>query len=292
MNLSLAQGLPQTQPIDISALYRKLDDWTSVVDHGVRRALARRKRGEAIDLTGDQYRVMAMITILQRNLGVTYNLKFSQGEYDATDSRNLFIHGLLTGFGGTCVTMPVLYCAIGRRLGWPLKVVFAKEHVFCRWDEGPTSTFNIEPTCQGLKCHSDEHYLHWPKPIEPQEIERGWCLRSLTPREELAFFVANRGNCFLDHLQPMFAADDYLQAHQLAPNHPAYYHCWQLSLVVLQITQQVRKAPAPARFRLPAPRDQAERKYYQQGVKTFNRILANRRAKRMPPDDLMFTITT
>ncbi len=137
VNLSMAKGLPATEDFDVSSLCRKVDDWSQIVDHAVRRRIKKRLRGESSELTGDQYRVMVMISVLQRNLGVTYNLKFSEGEYDGTDSRNLFLHGLLTGWGGTCVTMPVLYCAIGRRLGWPLKLVFAKEHVFCRWDEGP-----------------------------------------------------------------------------------------------------------------------------------------------------------
>ena len=44
---------------------------------------------------------------------VTYSLRYDpacqEGPYCALDSRTLFIHGLLDGRGGTCVTMPVLY---------------------------------------------------------------------------------------------------------------------------------------------------------------------------------------
>ena len=173
-NLPLAKGLPSTEDFDISALCRKVDDWADLVDHGVRRSLKRRLRGEASDLTGDQFRVMVMITVLQRNLGVTYYLKFSEGQYNGSDSRNLFLNGLLNGWGGTCVTMPVLYCAIGRRLGWPLKLVFAKEHVFCRWDEGPGFSFNIEATSPGFVSHPNEYYHRRPKPLTVRELETGW----------------------------------------------------------------------------------------------------------------------
>ncbi len=34
--------------------------------------------------------------------------------------------------GGTCVSMPVLYTAVARRLGYPVKLVLAKGHAFCR----------------------------------------------------------------------------------------------------------------------------------------------------------------
>ncbi len=63
--------------------------------------------------------MLVLVMVLQRNLGVRATIiRFNAGPYDATDSRNLFLHGLLTGHGGTCVTMPVLYTAIGRRLGY------------------------------------------------------------------------------------------------------------------------------------------------------------------------------
>ncbi len=91
-----------------------------------------------------------MVTVLQRDLGLRYNLAFMEGEDDASDSHNLFIHGPLTGRGFTCVTAPVIYAAIGRRLGYPIKLVHAKQHTFCRWDERDGERFNIEATSPGL----------------------------------------------------------------------------------------------------------------------------------------------
>jgi hypothetical protein len=46
----------------------------------------------------------------------------------------LFLHGLTQGRGGTCLSMPVAYVAVGRRLGYPLKLVTAKGHLFARWE--------------------------------------------------------------------------------------------------------------------------------------------------------------
>jgi hypothetical protein len=117
MSLEAAFGLPGAGEFDLGPPKRQIDDWARIVDHYTTRTYYKRSRHKR--LTDSQFRIMTMIGVLQRNLGVTYNRAFSEGEYDARDSRNLMIHGILQGHGGTCVTMPMLYCAIGRRLGYP-----------------------------------------------------------------------------------------------------------------------------------------------------------------------------
>ena len=61
--------------------------------------------------------------------------------------------------------MPVLYVAIGRRLGYPLYLVQAREHFFVRWEEPGGERFNIEATTLGFTPRDDEHFRHWPRPI-------------------------------------------------------------------------------------------------------------------------------
>jgi len=57
-------------------------------------------------------------------------------DVDFKNSRDLFLHGMVgSDNGGTCVSMPVLYVAVGRRLGYPMRLVLAKAHVFARWDD-------------------------------------------------------------------------------------------------------------------------------------------------------------
>lgn len=219
-NLLCADGLPYAD--NVLELSKRLADWSKIVQNGIETAHHHRHKYRR--LTDAQYKMLVMVTVLQRDLGVTYNHAFSEGEYDATDSRNLFLHGLLTGHGGTCVTMPVLYVAIGRRLGFPLKLVKAKEHLFCRWDGD--ERFNIEATARGFLSHPDEYYLQWPKPIARKEVERGWFLRSLTEKEELAQFLAQRGTCWMDHLQTRAAVECYYHAHQLAPDDPEHHDQW------------------------------------------------------------------
>ena len=159
-----------------------------------------------------KFRMMALVTVLQRDLGVRYDPACQEGPYCALDPRTLFIHGLLDGQGGTCVTMPVLYIAIGRRLGYPLHLVHAREHFFVRWEEPGGERFNIEATTLGFTPRDDEHFRRWPKPIRDEDVRLGLFLRNLTPQEECAAFLRERGQCWLDHLRTAAALEAFARA--------------------------------------------------------------------------------
>jgi hypothetical protein len=124
--------------------------------------------------------------------------------------------------------MPVLYAAVGRRLGYPLTLVHTKAHVFARWDDpegrhplGP-ERFNIEATGPGFSRYPDEYYETWPLPTTEQERTDFCYLRSLSPREELAAFLANRGACLQDNLRLLEAQEAFSRAHELAPDNRQY----------------------------------------------------------------------
>jgi len=123
--------------------------------------------------------------------------------------------------GGTCVSMPVLYAAVARRLGYPVRLVLTKKHVFCRWDT-PNERFNIEATGQGLSCFDDEYYKTFPSPWTETEKKAACYLASLTPSQELACFLASRGHCLLDTGRTQEAHDAYLAAYHLMPQNPSY----------------------------------------------------------------------
>ncbi len=282
VNLVVATGLPLPFDVNAADLLRRLDEWADVADYGIRRMWKRKTRGECTELTGSQYRIMVMITVLQRNLGVEYNWAFSQGEYDASDSRNLFLTGLLTGHGGTCVTMPVLYAAIGRRLGFPIKLVLAKQHSFCRWD-GDGERFNIEATSPGFNPRPDEHYRSWPIPISQEEVDAGWYLKSLTPTEELAYFIGQRGNCFFDLLKTQQACQAHGIARDLIRGNPHSDQVWGLSLLMHRAWEHLRefrkKHPQVQRIPLLEPRNDWERWAMPIIDENFNRIFRNRQKR-------------
>jgi hypothetical protein len=144
-------------------------------------------------------------------------------DVDFTKSEDLFIHGMIgRDNGGTCVSMPVLYTAIGRRLGYPIYLTTAKAHVFCRWDDG-NERFNIEGSGNGFSAFDDDHYMKWPKPISEEEVKAGHYLKSLSPGEELAVFLSARGHCLEDTGRRPEALVSYAQALQRRPDSPDYF---------------------------------------------------------------------
>jgi regulator of sirC expression with transglutaminase-like and TPR domain len=113
------------------------------------------------------------------------------------DASDVFLHGLLgPKRSGTCASLPVLYVAVGRRLGYPLKLVTAKNHLFVRWD-GAGERLNIEATTQGLTTFEDDYYRRWPFPMTPEEEQVERHLTSLSPAEEVSVFLSLRTQCLL-----------------------------------------------------------------------------------------------
>ena len=140
-----------------------------------------------------------MVHALNKIMGVSYNQEFKDVLSSATlqarfrrDSRNLFLHGLLTGRKkGTCASMPVLVVALGRRLGYPLKLVKGYSHLFARWEDDK-ETFNIEATDMYAERKPDSFYRSWPR-------KNNFPLTSLTPSGELAIFLHARAMCLWSH---------------------------------------------------------------------------------------------
>jgi hypothetical protein len=165
--------------------------------------------------------MMMLITVLQQDFKVQYNPERIT-DVDFTKSQDLFIHGMIgSGNGGTCVSMPVLYTAVARRLGYPVFLVAGREHIFCRW-EGRGERFNIEATNQGMNSFEDDYYMKWPKPISEVEVKAGHYLKSLDASDSLAVFLASRGHCLQDTGQLAAARVAYAMAAEKSPNNPIY----------------------------------------------------------------------
>jgi hypothetical protein len=136
---------------------------------------------------------------------------------------------------GTCSSMPVLYVAIGRRLGYPLKLATTKSHVFIRW-EGRGERFDLEATGRGMNRYDDEHFKQWPYPVTDEEIQADGYLKSLTPVEELALFLSLRGHCLKEAGRMPEAVASYAEAVRLAPASRPYR-------LLLAAAQQERTFP-------------------------------------------------
>ena len=237
VNLLCATGLPGAEGLDIDHCLATLDKWAARVRAETDRHLYRLhdpRWAKEYRHSESYLRAVFVLQVLQEDLGVKYDVT-AKDNFDFDNSGVGFIHGMIPGPGriifdtpgGTCASMPVLYVAVGRRLGYPLKLVTTKGHVFARWDGGEhpnpawRERFNIEGT-NGFWAHPDDYYKSWPMKVTDQEVRANGYLVSLTPMEELAQFLAARGHCGFDNDQPAFAARCYENACRYDPKRPCY----------------------------------------------------------------------
>jgi hypothetical protein len=134
--------------------------------------------------------------------------------------------------------MPVIYVAVGRRLGYPLRLVQTKEHLFFRWDDPrgtiikwdhprmefwiPPDRFNVEGAGEGIAFYADWHYIQWPHLWKEADFEHKCYLRSLSRKEELADFLIQRAECFYELGNCNECIKAIYFARQLAPNDRRY----------------------------------------------------------------------
>jgi hypothetical protein len=222
MHFACAAGLPGAEGIGIdpTRYLSTVDEWTSLVGRKTKTFLPLFEREpERFKHSRAYFCLLVMATTVQRNLGVTTTNKLNGNYPDLRDSRDLFLHGILEGEGGTCSSLPVLYAGIGRRLGYPLHLVHSPCHLFVRWDEPGGERLNFETTCQGFTSWPDSHYRTWPITVPEEEWHESYNLKSLTPREELSNFLIQRAHClWANGLRPQ-AVEACMGSCRLAPHH-------------------------------------------------------------------------
>jgi hypothetical protein len=241
VNLLCAEGLPGAESLNAQQCLARLDQWAERVRAETERHLYRFKASpREYDYSEAYFRMLMMAIVVYEDYSVRYNPariaapgNVGANDHFFADSRDLFLHGLLSPQTlnsqpstlhlrtGTCSSMPVLYIALGRRLGYPLKLVTTKSHLFLRWDS-PTERFNLEATGKGMNRWDDEHFKHWPFPVSEEEIQADGYLKSLTPAEELAVFLSLRGHCLKEAGRMPEAITSYADAVRLAPDARPY----------------------------------------------------------------------
>lgn len=230
VNLMCAEGLPGAVTVSVGAHLRTLEEWANRVQSETERHLYRfRARPAEFDNSEGYFRMLMMAVVLYEDFGIRYNPQLAFASADSSPGfsffqspKDVFIGGLLSSERtGTCSSMPVLYIAIGRRLGYPLKLVTTKAHLFIRW-EGNGERFNVEATGKGMNRYDDEHYKQWPFPVNEEEIRADGYLKSLSPPEELAVFLSLRGHCLMQAQRFDDAANAYAEAARLAPGARGY----------------------------------------------------------------------
>ncbi len=112
----------------------------------------------------------------------------------ADEADDLFLHSVMDRKRGYCLSLSILYLAIGERLGLALYGVVVPGHFFVRYDDGGVR-FNIEATSKGGTA-SDEHYIEKFK--VPQDERNSIYMTNLDKLQSLGCFFNNLGNVYHD----------------------------------------------------------------------------------------------
>ncbi len=218
LHLACAVGLRGWELVDVAACLRWLDEAArKVKSYTTLNAWRLQAYPERFANSPARFKAMALITHLQRDLGVHYNPDkiAPEAKFELQDS---FLHGIVRTGAGTCATMPVVYAAVGRRLGYPIKLVSVRGrlgmHYFARWDGGG-ERFNIEATAPGLSSPSDDEFRAGDYELPPDHERACQFLYSMRPRQELAHFLIERGEKFRDERKYDPAASAFAWAWEL-----------------------------------------------------------------------------
>jgi hypothetical protein len=183
-----------------------------------------------------EWRMAMMTTVLGQDFRVRYDPAFASPEKMTASNRvffgdpvRVFLSGALgPARTGTCASLPVLYVAIGRRLGYPMFLVPAQNHLFARWDDGKGIRVNLEAAnTGGFTTHPDSHYRAWPFPISPAEEKSRGYLVNLDSSGMLAVFLGNRAQCLMAAGRNREAAIAAAGAYRLAPDLAGSAECLQ-----------------------------------------------------------------
>jgi len=167
------------------------EEWSDMV-HGRRYQIA---------LDEMAYEIKARIN--EKGLANSYKAVYVLNEYlhdelgfkavkEATDPNDLFLHSVMDNRRGYCLSLSILYLALGERLGLPLHGVVAPGHFFVRYDNGKVR-FNIETTSGTYP--DDEHYKTEFK--IPQGYEQNIYMQNLDKLQTLGCLFNNFGTVYI-----------------------------------------------------------------------------------------------
>jgi len=241
INLVCAEGLHGSEKLDVRACLAQIDEWALEIGRMLReREFMYDKVADKVDNSINRWRCGAMGQYMSQVLGLSYNQSrknFVETDPFATDyfkhSRDFMIHGLVLDKNrGNCSSMPVLYAAIARRLGFPVELVKTYNHLFARWDDQISGeVFNIEWTDVYVDFKSNEFYMNFRKKISTEMVKRRGYLRPLTHRELVASFLHSRAMCLWHHGRLEEAHKAFIVSYNFCPINNNY---------IIEIERQIR----------------------------------------------------
>jgi hypothetical protein len=214
MSLVVAKRIPAFADLDIETYVNAVDSWAEEVRRDTERHWYRFERApEKFDHSEADFKIAWLASDINQLFEVDYDVL----DFDYSDPSNLFINGIVDRRRGTCVSMPMLYVAIGWRLGYPIKLVQVPTHVFARWDDDK-ERINIEATGYGAS-YPDSHY-ETEFFVSPWCKEEGGELASMSPRQMLGTLLLARCSFWASIGADEERFRDVLRANLLYPTSP------------------------------------------------------------------------
>jgi hypothetical protein len=210
---------PHTCLAKVRVMARRVEEYTE------QRLWTFRQNPERFENSKAYFQALCLATVLQQEFDIRYDLAKAPRDvpFEVEDTT---IQGIILGNGGTCVSLPVLYAAVGRILRYPIKLVHSwvnqlVGHQFARWDGGG-ARFNIETTGTGLCTPPDDHYRTGVYEMTPEIEQQGQFLVSCTPKQELAWHLRERGIRWRDLGNWQYACEALAWALSLDPTNVAH----------------------------------------------------------------------
>ncbi len=129
VNLLCAQGLPGCETVNMTNALAVLDQWAAKVKSETERHQYRWERNPAeFEHSKGFFKMLMLAVVLAEDFKVHYRTDrqvspsaAAMGDGFFGDARDVFLPGLLSEQRhGTCSSIPVLYVAVGRRLGYQM----------------------------------------------------------------------------------------------------------------------------------------------------------------------------
>jgi regulator of sirC expression with transglutaminase-like and TPR domain len=114
----------------------------------------------------------------------SYDLADPLGEKPA----NRLLQRYLETRQGNCITMPILFLALGQRLGLKMTLAQAPLHVFVKYTDDAGSTWNLEATSGG--GFTRDLWYRQKLPMSEDAVAKGTYLRGLPHEEAVALVVS------------------------------------------------------------------------------------------------------
>ena len=217
LNLACAGDLPQAPTAEqIAECFARLDKFASAVADFTQKSMRQFERAPQVyDGSPGKFRMVCLVSVLQKTFQVLYNPAVKDPAVPLRPP-DRFLHGPLVGAGGCCASLPVVYVAVGRRLGYPLPLAATTRHLFCRWEDG-FERFNFDANDTSMDSKSDEYYYASVPTEESKLLRQRNYLQSLSPRGELAHFLLQVGAHWLEAGNYAVAIDRLMWALTLVP---------------------------------------------------------------------------